>query len=65
MEIYENLSRKSGVVEYEIGRNYVMVIFERGNIISYDTDEFSEEVISQIKELAKAGEGLNRFLNQL
>ena len=65
MEIYENLSRRSGVVEYEIGSNYVMVIFERGDIISYDTDEFSEEVISQIKELAKAGEGLNRFLNQL
>lgn len=65
MEVYENLSRRSGVVEYEIGSNYVMVIFERGDIISYDTDEFSEEVISQIKELAKAGEGLNRFLNQL
>ena len=65
MEQYANISGKSGVAEYEIGDNYVIVVFTNGNTKSYSTEDYSRDEIEEMKTLAQSGQGLNTFLNQL
>ena len=63
MEEYANLSGKSGVVAYESGGTYITIIFSSGNTRTYTYDEDGSSDVEQMKYLAQAGQGLNRFLN--
>jgi len=62
---YKNLGGDSGVVEYEIGPNFIKVKFGKSHkVYVYDYDSAGRDKIEQMKTLAKNGTGLNAFINQ-
>jgi len=64
METYKNLSGNSGVVAYEIGADSITVEFKDGTAYLYNDQSAGHENIEQMKLLARAGAGLNTFINQ-
>jgi hypothetical protein len=62
MEKY--LNRYSGIDSYEIGDDFVRVIFHDKTIYLYTESSAGEENINQMKILARRGYGLNTFINQ-
>lgn len=63
MKKYENLSGKSGVVEYEIFENSIDVKFSDGWIYTYTNVSADTSHINRMKELAREGIGLNGYIN--
>ena len=64
MERYKNLGGNSGVIEYEIGTDFIKVKFKgSGKVYVYDYVSAGRENIKQMKALAKKGIGLNAFIN--
>jgi hypothetical protein len=62
MERYKNLSRDSGVVAYEIGRDSVTVKFHDGATYLYTYASAGEPNVEQMKVLAVTGRGLSTFI---
>lgn len=65
MEKYMNIGGDSGVEEYEIGTDYIVVKFYktlRTYIYSYDSA--GKDAVEHMKRLAKSGEGLNEYINR-
>ncbi len=62
MEKYKNAGGNSGIEAYEIGPDSVTVRFTDGVSYCYTTDSAGEENISEMKELAVLGSGLNSFI---
>jgi hypothetical protein len=62
MERYKNLSRNSGVVAYEIGRDSVTVKFQDGATYLYTYASAGESNVEQMKVLAVTGRGLSTFI---
>jgi hypothetical protein len=65
MKTYKNLSGNSGVVAYEIGKNFIKVKFEgESGIYIYDYKRPGRELVEEMKALALKGEGLSTFISQ-
>ncbi|MBO4695409.1 MAG: hypothetical protein J5656_05805 [Clostridia bacterium] len=66
MEKYANLSGDSDILSYEIGEDYIDVVFSsRPNVIyRYSYSGSHKENVEKMKELAQAGKGLNSFINE-
>lgn len=64
MEPYKNLSGVSNVSAYEIGTDSIKVQFKDGGLYRYDARSAGSENIEKMKKLARAGRGLNTFINQ-
>lgn len=63
MELYKNLSGQSGVHMYEIGEDYVRVKFHRtARIYIYSCFRAGLRNVEHMKQLARAGMGLNSFI---
>ncbi|HVL77182.1 MAG TPA: hypothetical protein VM406_14295 [Noviherbaspirillum sp.] len=62
MKRYKNLSRKSGVVAYEVGQRTIVVEFEDGGIYLYNYESAGQDKIERMKQLAEAGRGLSTFI---
>ena len=56
-------SRNSGIAAYEVGDDFIRIQFTSGSIYLYTYDSADEADIEEMKELAKDGEGLTRFIN--
>ena len=70
MERYLNLGGRSNVLEYEIGPDYISVIFKgTARIYTYSYKGAGAANVEEMKRLARAGQGLNafikRYVNQL
>ena len=63
MERYRNLGGNSGVVAYEIGDDFVTVVFRDGSRYLYTYKSAGRNNIERMKTLAMAGQGLNAFIN--
>lgn len=63
MEHYKNLSGKSGVSAYEIGSDYIKVIFKDGGSYLYNNVATGTRNIEEMKKLAGIGRGLNTYIN--
>ena len=63
MEKYRNTNGDSGVSAYTIGANYIQVEFSTGSIYEYDYSVTGKENVETMKILARAGSGLNGFIN--
>ena len=63
MERYANASRDSSVVSYEIGDDYIRVMFSDGSIYLYNYDSTGTENTERMKLLARSGRGLNTFIS--
>ncbi|WP_428660990.1 hypothetical protein [Runella sp.] len=62
MERYQNLSGESGIYAYEIDDKSIKVQFKDGTFYLYTYESAGESNIEKMKELAKAGRGLNGFV---
>jgi hypothetical protein len=63
MERYANYNRDSGVSNYEIGSNFILVGFTSGRVYEYTYSSAGEHNIEMMKGLAIKGSGLNSFIN--
>ena len=65
MEKYSNKGGDSGVYSYEIGNDYIKVIFF-GNSKTYQYSyqgKAGQSHVDNMKSLARTGSGLNSFIN--
>ncbi|MFY0310165.1 hypothetical protein ACFMBG_09770 [Leisingera sp. D0M16] len=65
METYSNFGRDSGVVAFEIGRDYILVQFSDGSIYEYTSISVGRRNLDEMARLARQGEGLNSFINRM
>ena len=65
MEHYKNLGGDSGVVAYEIGPGSITVQFKDGSVYLYTDQSAGAASIAEMQRLAKAGQGLNSFINRV
>lgn len=62
MEIYRNYGGDSGVKSYLIGTSSITVKFSNGTY-EYTYTSAGAERVEEMKKLARAGKGLNSFIN--
>lgn len=65
MEIYRNLGGNSGVSRFDIGPDYIVVIFH-GNSkeYTYSYKKAGSHHVENMKQLARVGSGLNAYINR-
>ena len=65
MQLYRNLSGQSGVHSYEIGADFIAVVF-KGTFKEYRYSYAKASVhhVEQMKILAQRGKGLNTYITR-
>ena len=64
MESYKNLSGNSGIIAYQIDDDSIKVQFHNVSIYLYNYDKPGQFYVEEMKRLAIAGQGLNRFISK-
>jgi len=64
MERYPNLSGRSGIAFFELGTDSITVQFRDGATYLYNHDSAGAPHINQMKQLARAGSGLNSYIDR-
>ena len=64
MERYQNLEDEAGIVAYELGEESLTVQFRDGARYLYTYQRTGRPYVERMKALARAGQGLQRFLHQ-
>jgi hypothetical protein len=64
MRPYRNLSGDSGVVAYEIGRDFIDIEFRDGKRYRYNYTTPGRQHVEAMKQLAQRGENLATYINQ-
>ena len=64
MQRYKNLGSDSGVVAYEIGKDFIKVQFVDGSTYLYNYSLPGKDEVEMMKQLALAGSGLATFINK-
>ena len=63
MKTYKNLSGKSGVLAYEVGRTFIRVKFSGDTMVyTYDYKRPGKDLVERMKEHALKGKGLSEFI---
>ena len=62
MQNYSNLCGKSGVRTFEIGSDFIKVMFSTGAVYAYTYRSAGVEKVEEMKSLALRGCGLNSFI---
>jgi len=65
MERYANRGGDSNVVSYEIDQSSIKVQFGDGSIYLYTSQSAGTSNLEHMKQLAKAGQGLNSFISRV
>lgn len=63
MQPYLDINNDSGVAAYEIGLDIITIQFKDGAIYEYTSISTGRRNLNQMAKLAKAGDGLNSFIN--
>jgi hypothetical protein len=63
MEQYRNLGGNSGVTEFEIGSDFIKVMFKDGSLYLYNYATTGQQDVETMRELATGGTGLNSFIS--
>jgi len=64
MHSYKNADHDTGVIAYEINKDSIAIQFKDGSLYVYTAKSAGPKAISQMKTLAKKGEGLTTYINQ-
>lgn len=64
MRHYQNLQGQSGVVNYAIADDAILVEFRKGTTYLYTATLIGKENFDTMKQLAEAGKGLSTFISQ-
>jgi len=62
MALYENISGNSNITGYNIGEDFISVMFNNGSVYDYTYESAGQENVDQMKILARSGSGLNSFI---
>ena len=62
MERYANRGGNSGVRGYNIGEDYIDVMFSTGAVYKYSYRSAGVAKVEEMKHLAVAGQGLNSYI---
>lgn len=65
MTEYQNKSHRSGIKAFEIDKQNIRIEFSNGAVYEYSFSSAGKDNIRIMKSLAKAGWGLNRFINEM
>ena len=65
MERYSNRGGDSNVAAYEIEQSSIKVQFRDGSIYLYTSQSAGVANLEHMKQLAKAGQGLNSFISRV
>jgi len=62
---YRRLNKKSDVVKYRIGDEYVVIQFSRNdNLYVYDYQNSGKDRVEKMKLLIEEGRGLSRYIHR-
>ena len=64
METYKNRTKKSGVLAYEIGTDFIKIEFVGGDVYVYDYTKPGKIKVEEMKRLARAGKGLSTYISR-
>lgn len=64
MQVYRDIDGDSGVAAYEIGPDFIRVVFTTGAIYLYTYASAGRQNIESMKQLAASGDGLNAYINR-
>ena len=65
MQPYKSKSGKSsGVIAYQTGKDYIIVLFESGEHYKYNYASAGKTIIEKMKKLAEANNGLSTFISR-
>ena len=64
MQRYRNPSGTSGVREYEIGPDFIVLRWSRPKLYTYTYASVGERNVEEMKRLALKGSHLNKFINE-
>jgi hypothetical protein len=64
MESYGDVDGDSNVAAYELGPDWIRVQFRSGAVYLYTAASAGAANIAQMHQLARAGNGLNSFINR-
>jgi len=62
MPIYSNISGASNISAYNIGPDFIDVMFNSGQVYRYSYDSAGEDNVEEMKRLAESGSGLNSYI---
>jgi hypothetical protein len=62
MDLYQNISGDSSIYAYDTGSDFITVYFINGNQYTYSYKSAGTSNVEQMKNLARAGSGLNSFI---
>jgi hypothetical protein len=65
MTPYRDWDHDSGVRAYDIGHSHIDVQFNDGSVYRYTSLSVGQANLSHMAQLARAGDGLNSFINQV
>lgn len=65
MTPYRDWDHDSGVRAYDIGQSHIDVQFKDGAVYRYTSLSAGQVNINHMARLARAGEGLNAFINKV
>jgi len=65
MKRYLDLGGKSGIRSYEMGMDFIKVMFSSGSVYLYDYAYTGIERVEKMKELAMEGMGLNSYIGKV
>jgi hypothetical protein len=63
MQTYKNLNRNSGIKAYELGEDFIQVVFNDGDTYLYTYESAGKRNIEEMKKLAVSGKGLSTFIS--
>lgn len=63
MAVYGNISGNSNIAGYNIGEDYISVMFNNGSVYNYTYESAGQENVDQMKLLAQTGSGLGSFIH--
>lgn len=64
MNRYLNKSKRSGILAYEAGKNFIAILFTGGKKYLYTYSSAGKINIETMKKLAKSGKGLATYISQ-
>jgi hypothetical protein len=64
MQRYRNWSGTSGVREFEVGPDFIVLRWDSGKSYTYSYDSVGEQNVEEMKRLALKGSHLNKFINE-
>ena len=62
MTPYKSSNRRTSILGYESGEDYIIVEFKNGNILKYSYDKSGQKHVDTMKRYAKYASGLSSYI---